>query len=121
MSELKCTGTIKQIGELIKFDSGFQKVEFILTTNEKYPQDVKFDIVKEKAEQFLQYNKVGDAVEVDFNIRGSEYKDKYYVNLTAWKVFKADVEQFTGLKQDSPVELEDATKTHISESDTLPF
>ena len=58
MSELKCTGTIKQIGELITFDSGFQKVEFILTTNEKYPQDVKFDIVKEKAEQFLKYNKV---------------------------------------------------------------
>lgn len=25
MSELKCTGTIKQIGELITFDSGFQK------------------------------------------------------------------------------------------------
>ena len=87
----------------------------VLTTNEKYPQDVKFDIVKEKAEQFLQYNKVGDAVEVDFNIRGSEYKDKYYVNLTAWKVFKADVEQFTGLKQDAPV-VESAEPT-----DDLPF
>ncbi len=54
MSELKCTGTIKQIGELITFDSGFQKVEFILTTNEKYTEEVNFDNVKEKAEQFLQ-------------------------------------------------------------------
>ena len=114
MSELKCTGTIKQIGELIKFDSGFQKVEFILTTNEKYPQEVKFEIVKEKAEQFLQYNKVGGAVEVDFNIRGNEHNGKYYVNLTAWKVFKADVEQFTGLKQDAPVDSAEPT-------DTLPF
>ena len=96
MSELKCTGTIKQIGELITFDSGFQKVEFILTTNEKYPQDVKFDIVKEKAEQFLKYNKVGDAVEVDFNIRGSEYKDKYYVNQLRGKSLKQTLSSSPG-------------------------
>ena len=42
---LQLTGTIKLIGEVQTFDSGFRKVEFVLTTNdEKYPQDVKFDI-----------------------------------------------------------------------------
>jgi len=87
---LQLNGTIKLIGEKQVFDSGFQKVEFVLTTNdEKYPQDVKFEIVQDKVDDFLKYNKVGSVVDVDFNVRGNEYKEKYYVNLTAWKVFKS--------------------------------
>ena len=88
---LQLKGTIKVIGEKQTFDSGFQKVEFVLTTNdEKYPQDVKFEIVQDKVDDFLKYNKVGASVDVDFNVRGNEYKEKYYVNLSAWKVFKSD-------------------------------
>ena len=87
---LQLKGTIKLIGEKQTFDSGFQKVEFVLTTNdEKYPQDVKFEIVQDKVDDFLKYNKVGSVVDVDFNVRGNEYKGKYYVSLTAWKVFKS--------------------------------
>ena len=88
---LQLTGTIKLIGEKQTFDSGFQKVEFVITTNdEKYPQDVKFEIVQDKVDDFLKYNKVGASVDVSFNVRGNEYKDKYYVSLSAWKVFKSD-------------------------------
>ena len=87
---LQLNGTIKLIGEKQVFDSGFQKVEFVLTTNdEKYPQDVKFEIVQDKVDDFLKYNKVGSVVDVDFNVRGNEYQGKYYVSLTAWKVFKS--------------------------------
>ena len=54
---LQLTGTIKLIGEVQTFDSGFKKVEFVLTTNdEKYPQDVKFDISQDKVDDFLKYN-----------------------------------------------------------------
>jgi len=88
---LQLTGKIKLIGEVQTFDSGFRKVEFVLTTNdENYPQDVKFDISQDKVDDFIKYNKVGASVDVSFNVRGNEYKDKYYVNLSAWKVFKAD-------------------------------
>jgi hypothetical protein len=88
---LQLTGTIKLIGEKQTFDSGFQKVEFVIATNdEKYPQDVKFEIVQDKVDDFLKYNKVGASVDVSFNVRGNEYKDKYYVSLAAWKVFKSD-------------------------------
>ena len=88
---LQLTGTIKLIGEKQTFDSGFQKVEFVITTNdEKYPQDVKFEIVQDKVDDFLKYNKVGSSVDVSFNVRGNEYKEKYYVSLAAWKVFKSD-------------------------------
>lgn len=84
MSELKTIGTIKEIGELQTFDSGFTKVEFVLTTDEQYPQEVKFEAVKEKAEKMLKFNKVGDRIEVKFNLRGNEHNGKYYVNLQCW-------------------------------------
>ena len=86
MSELKLNGTIKMIGELQTFDSGFVKREFVVTTKEQYPQDVKFELVKDKATDFEKYNKVGQDVEVKFNVRGNEYNGKYYVNLQAWYV-----------------------------------
>lgn len=88
---LQLTGKIKLIGDVQTFDSGFRKVEFVITTNdEKYPQDVKFEIVQDKVDDFIKYNKVGASVDVDFNVRGNEYKEKYYVSLSAWKVFKSD-------------------------------
>lgn len=110
MSELKLTGTIKLVGELQTFDSGFVKREFVITTKDQYPQDVKFELVKEKATDFEKYNKVGNEVEVSFNVRGNEYNGKYYVSLQAWKVFKADgttqpTEKVTTPQEEEPQDL----------------
>lgn len=82
---LELKGTIKVINDTQTFESGFQKREFVITTEGEYPQDVKFELTKERV-QLLNVAKVGDAVNVAFNIRGNEYNGKYYVNLQAWKV-----------------------------------
>lgn len=88
---MQLQGKIKLIKDVQEFDSGFKKVEFVLTTNEQYPQDVKFEVLKEEGvERFLQYNKVGDYVNVSFNIRGNEYNGNYYVNLQSWRVEKLE-------------------------------
>ena len=105
--ELKTTGTIKLIGEVQEFDSGFRKLEFVLTTKEQYPQDVKFEITQDKIDNFTKYNKTGDEVEVSFNIRGNEYNGKYYTNLQAWKVFKADKSNDTLQDQPTTEEVEE--------------
>lgn len=102
MSEFSINGQIKWMGELQTFESGFQKVEFVVTTDDKYPQDLKFSANKEKADYVLKHNKVGDLVCVDFNIRGNEYKGQYYVNLDAWKVATTDGSNFQGIKQEKP-------------------
>ena len=83
-------GTIKVIMDLQTFDSGFIKREFVITTKEKYPQDIKFEITKEKATDFETYNKVGDDVKVKFNLRGNfhEPTNQYFVNLQAWRIEK---------------------------------
>lgn len=110
MSELKITGTIKVIGEKQVFDSGFEKVTFVITTDETYPQDVSFDAIKDNADALIQYNKVGDKVEVKFNVRGNFFKERYYVNLQSWHVQKLD--------EAKPVE---AQGIQADEESDLPF
>ena len=81
-------GTIKVIEDTQTFSSGFSKREFVITTDDKYPQNIKFEATKEKVEM-LDKSRVGDNISVSFNIRGNEWPEdsgKYYVNLQAWKI-----------------------------------
>jgi len=79
-------GTIKLINDTQTFGSGFTKREFVITTGDtKWPQDIKFEIVKDKCSLLDQFS-VGQAVNVSFDIRGNEYNGKYYVNLNCWKI-----------------------------------
>jgi single-strand DNA-binding protein len=80
------SGKLKWIGEVQSFPSGFTKREFVVTTaTDKYPQDLKFEIVKDKC-SLLDPFAVGQDVEVNFDIRGNEYNGKYFVNLSCWKI-----------------------------------
>ena len=103
------TGVIKLINPTQTFDSGFQKREFVVTTKEQYPQDLKFELVKDKCAVLDGY-RVGQSVSVDYNLRGSEYQGKYYVSLQAWKI-AASGQNMTS--QPDPVTDEDP--------DSLPF
>ena len=92
--EYTLIGKIKIIGDTQTFGSGFTKRELVITTADtKYPQDIKFEAIKERCDLLDAYNP-GDEVEVAFNINGNEYNGKYYVNLQAWKI------QYVGSHQD---------------------
>jgi len=78
-------GSIKLILEPQTFSSGFQKREFVITTKEQYPQDVKFELIKDRVDLIAPY-KSGDQIKVHFNVRGNEYNGKYFVNLQAWRL-----------------------------------
>ena len=84
-------GKIKVIFEPMSFASGFTKREFVLIMEDDYPQDVKFVCVKEKC-GLLDRVAVNDRVKVDFRIRGNEYKERYYVDLQAFKIDKMDAD-----------------------------
>lgn len=80
------SGTVKEIFEEQTFASGFNKREFVVTsTADKFPQDIKFECLKDKVELVNRLNK-GDQVKVTFDINGREWQGKYFVNLAAWKV-----------------------------------
>ena len=85
MSQYQLEGTIKLINDTQTFPSGFSKREFVVTTGEKYPQDIKLEFAKDKC-TLMDKASIGQSVTVDFNIRGNEYNGKYYVNLQAWRI-----------------------------------
>lgn len=90
MSEL--TGTLKKIGELQTFASGFQKLDAVLLTEEQYPQPIQIEFLSDKSDLLDPY-KVGDRVTVSINIRGREWTNpqgevKYFNSITGWKVAK---------------------------------
>lgn len=79
-------GTVKVIEDIQSFASGFTKREFVVEVEDgKFPQSIKFECVKEKT-ALIDNFQIGDPVKVFFDIRGNEYKGKYYVNLNAWKL-----------------------------------
>ncbi len=81
---------MKWIGTTQSFPSGFTKREFVVTTaHDKYPQDIKFEVVKDKCPVLDDFD-LGQDVQVSFDIRGNEYNGKYFVNLACWKLQAAD-------------------------------
>ena len=78
-------GKIKVLMDTQTFASGFSKREFVVTTEDQYPQDVKFEAVKDRI-SMLENLQPGQTVTVSFNVRGNEYQGRYYVNLQAWRV-----------------------------------
>jgi single-strand DNA-binding protein len=82
-------GTLKQLFDTQTFASGFAKREFVVEVPDgKFPQMIKFECVKDKI-AMLDGVRIGDQVKVAFDIRGSEYKERFYVNLNAWKLTKS--------------------------------
>lgn len=85
-NSFELTGTLKVLEDLQTFASGFTKREFVIEIPDgKYPQMVKFEVVRDKINQLDQVS-IGDELKVTFDVRGNEYKGRYYVNLNAWKI-----------------------------------
>lgn len=75
-------GSIKSIDDTQTFKGDFKKREFVVSTDETYPQEVKFEMVNDTVEYLDNFN-INDKVKVAFTVRGNEYNGKHYVNLRA--------------------------------------
>ena len=94
------TGKIKLIQEAKTFDSGFTKREMVVTVEDgKYPQEINLEFVQDKV-ALLDALNPGQEVTVTFDIRGREYKGKYFNNLQGWKV--ETVSNAAGDSQEAP-------------------
>lgn len=108
-------GTLKQLFDTQTFASGFAKREFVVEVPDgKYPQMLKFECVKDKI-AMLDGMKIGDPVKVAFDIRGSEYKERFYVNLNAWKITKGE-----GGDGESRIERDPVNSSFDSQFDNEP-
>ena len=93
---LQISGIIKKFlpieKGLTKAGAEWQKQSFIVSNNDGYEgkeQIFCFEIFgEEKVQNFNKFNKVGDAVTIDFNINTNEWQGKYFTSLQSWKVSK---------------------------------
>lgn len=84
------TGTVKIVKDTMSFPSGFTKREFVITTDdERFPQPIQFACLKDRT-ALLDGVKAGERVKVTFDIRGREYNDRHFVDLTAFKIERLD-------------------------------
>jgi hypothetical protein len=129
MSKYELTGAVRLIHDTQTFASGFTKREFVVETEDgKYPQLIKLELVKDSVKH-LDGIRVNDVVNVSFNIRGSEYNGKHYVNLVAWKLTAtgetAQPSQSTGPGRDVPaseaVRKRDNQASGPDDCDDIPF
>jgi len=109
-------GKIISIGEVKNFDNGAKAVDYQVKTNEQYNNLYSFDMYKsadnvQHIDNFIKYNKVGDNVRVEWNVRTNEYKGKFITSLSSWKIEKLGI----GENQTEKSILEEAVV------DDLPF
>ena len=80
------------------------KQNFIVETEEKYNNLFCFEVFgDEKVQNFQKFNKLGQEVNVEFNVSTNEFRGNYYTSLSAWKIMSVGVnndnEKYKGKKE----------------------
>lgn len=86
-------GRIKAIGQVQEISSSFRKREFVVTTEEQYPQDILIEFTQDKV-NLLDSFQIGNYVKVDINLRGREWTSpqgevRYFNTIQGWKITAA--------------------------------
>lgn len=115
------TGKVHKIFDTQTFSSGFSKREMVIETEDRFPQLIKFDFLKEKGE-LLEKVKEGQQVTVHFDIGGREYNGRYYVDLKGWKIESGGGEQ-SGAPADDDAPLPEDTTDYgsVDDEEDVPF
>ncbi len=120
-------GKIHEVLPVTNVSETFKKRELIIefAENPQYPEYIKFEALQDKVNLFDPL-KVGDQVEVFFNLRGRPWTDKagktsYFNTLVVWRV---NVISGTAEASASTPEYATAAPANLSssaEDDDLPF
>ena len=120
MENFKVNGKIISISEIEKLPAGSGKLKFRIDTGKAFDNILEFELWKKKEyyehlEKFDKYNKLGDDVEVEFNIRAFNWKpesdNKIFTSLSCWKVNKLGVQDVVPSSE----------AEEVSSNDELPF
>jgi hypothetical protein len=90
---MEIVGILKMIDETkVVNASGFRKRDFVVTTDEQYPQHIIINLIQDKCDLMNNFQ-VGEQVKVHINIRGREWVNpegqvKYFNDISAWKIEK---------------------------------
>lgn len=62
-----------------------RKREFVINVPGKYSKDVCFQLLNDRTSLIDQF-KVGDEINVSYELSSREYQGKYYTQANAWKI-----------------------------------
>lgn len=66
------------------------KSGFVIETFDQYAKTIALTVMSEKLIPVVKGLKIGEEVTAHINIESREYQDKYFTNVTAWKIDKAN-------------------------------
>lgn len=118
--EMDCV--VVKIMDTETFPSGFSKRNIVVKTEERYPQDILVEFLKDNA-KLVEPLKEGTRIKLSFDLRGREYNGRYFVSVTGWKV--ANLDAVEGVEQDAstsePVASVLPPEVDIEDDENLPF
>lgn len=87
---MELTGSIKLVRDTQEVSASFKKREFVITTEEQYPQDIQLEMTQAKCDELDSFI-VGSKVKVSINVRGREWinpqgEAKYFNTLQGYKI-----------------------------------
>ena len=97
----KVQGSIVSISEKQMFPAGSGKLTFKVDTGDQYNDALEFELYKgekyvEHLDNFIKFNKVGDNVDVEFNLKSKAWtnpktnEERTFTSLSCWKVEKLE-------------------------------
>jgi len=116
---MELEGKVIVVGSVNQLRNDFTKRDIVIETDEKYPQKVKVEFIKDKCSLVDGVN-VGDDVKVSINIRGNEYQGKYYTNIQGWRLEKTSAAS-PPQKEGVAPNAEFLSAVNEEEEDDLPF
>ena len=118
-------GKLTEKFDEIQVSDKFKKREFVIETSTSgldgsiYTEEIKFQLTQNNCDK-LNYSKVGDKVEVKFNIKGRRWekdgKTSWFTNLDAWFVKSSE-------EGSTPAQSQPASAPTVEDTDNqdLPF
>jgi hypothetical protein len=91
---LQIAGKILEIGTKTVIEiSGnqWEKQEFVIETEEKYPKTINIHVWGDNV-LYLQRCEIGDFIVANINIASKKSQDKWFTEVTAWKII-IDIER----------------------------
>lgn len=80
---MKITGVLKTIKDIEKINDNFKVRKFIVTDNSKMiHQDIQFELIQDECGKTTGFT-TGTTVTVEFEIKSSLYKERYYYTMIA--------------------------------------
>lgn len=82
---------LPEVSGVSKAGKPWKKREYVLETQDNYPQKIFFDFFGDKADQYPL--NVGQIIKLSFDISSREYNGRWYTSISGWRAEPADAAQ----------------------------